>query len=485
MDTRREEVASPVSETLPPLTPSGRLESQAEVDSYLGICRLAAPLVLATSGFMLMHLLDAIFLARYSEEAIAAQGPASMAGFTVTSLFLGVSGYASTFVAQYVGARRAERAGAAIWQAIYFSGLAAVIVAAVGLLGEPLFRAIGHAPALQRIETLYFQIICFSALLPLLSTTLSSFFVGRGDNTTLMVVQVAGLVLNGVLSYALIFGWLGLPSYGAAGAAVATAIAQGVNAVVLAVLFLRPGHRRRFNTWRARALEWELFKRLIRFGLPAGMRFVIEMIAYTGFLCIVGRLGTTELAATNIAWRINGFAFFPLVGLASAIATVVGNAQGRQRPDVAERNAYRGLLLAEAWTLIAVALFLLLPRHLLLLFGEHDHGAEGLAAEKVEMGVMLLRFVALYCLLDTANIIFLGALQGAGDTRWTFAVSATVHVLFVAAMVVCINQGAGLYHLWAVMTVVVMAQTVIWVSRFRAGHWKTMRVIEAPAEDGG
>jgi len=481
MDGAREEVASQVSEALPTLAPSGRLDPRAESGSYGAILRMSAPLVLATSGFMLMHLLDAIFLARHSREAIAAAGAAGMAGFTINSLFLGVTGYVSTFVAQYMGARRPERVGTAVWQAIYFAVAAAVIVAGFGFLAEPLFGFVDHEEQIRRTEVVYFQIICWTALVPLLVTALSGFFVGRGDNTTLLLVQLFGFIVNGFLSYGLIFGKLGLPELGATGAAWATAVAQATVAVPAVALFFLPKHRRAFHTWSGRAFEGGLFRRLIRFGLPDGLRFTMEMIAFTVFIFIVGRLGTAELAATNIVWRINGVAFFPLIGLSRAIATLVGHAQGRGEPAIAERSTWRGLVVSEAWMLFAAMLFLVFPRQLMDLFTAQ----EDLASEQtVAMGIVLLRFVALYCVLDGLNIVFLGALQGAGDTRWTSVVSVSVNATFLVVESAMEHYGASLNQLWAVLTFLVMAQAFIWMARFRRGHWKSMRVIESrPDED--
>jgi MATE family multidrug resistance protein len=293
-----------------------------------------------------------------------------------------------------------------------------------------------------------------------------------------MLVQVAGFILNGFLSYGFIFGRFGCPAWGAPGAAVATAGAQGIVFAALAMIFLRPAHRERHWTWRARFFERDLFGRLIRFGLPEGLRFVVEMVAFTVFLFIVGRVGETELAATNIVWRLNGFAFFPLIGLARAIAVLVGHAQGLSRPELAARATYRGVLISEAWMLFTAAVFLLAPRQLMAIFNNDAGVAPQETEQIVALGVVLLRFVALYCVLDGLNVIFLGALQGAGDTRWTFAAACGIYTIFLGMLVAMDHYHASLYQLWGVMTFFVMAQALIWFARFRVGRWRTMRVIE-------
>jgi MATE family multidrug resistance protein len=108
--------------------------------------------------------------------------------------------------------------------------------------------------------------------------------------------------------------------------------------------------------------------RLLRFGLPNGFRFALELLAWTAFLSYIGRLGTPELAASNLAFRINTIAFFPALGLSIAVATLVGHAQGAGRPDLAEKSTYRGMVLTELWMVLSAAIFVLFARQLFGVF---------------------------------------------------------------------------------------------------------------------
>jgi MATE family multidrug resistance protein len=98
------------------------------------------------------------------------------------------------------------------------------------------------------------------------------------------------------------------------------------------------------------------------------------------------------------------------------------------------------------------------------------------------MGVLLMRFVAVYCLLDGCNVIFVSSLQGAGDTHWTFVTALLLNLAFVAGLGWMDYYHATLYQLWGLATFFVMFQAVVWLLRFRAGAWKQMRVIEQRTE---
>ena len=442
------------------------------------LLRLALPLILSMTGYMLMQFVDGVFLAWHSEAAVAAVGPAGMAAFLISSLFVGVAGYTGTLVAQYTGAERGNRIAAAVWQGIYLALASGLLVATCGPLGGWLFTVVGHQGLVRGYEARYFAIICYGTPLALLGTAVSGFFTGRGDTRTLMGVQVGGLLLNGVLAWLLIFGKLGFPAWGITGAAVATVTAQGAVALALTVLFLRARHRREFATWSGRGCDREMMARLLRFGLPSGFRLAVEILGWTAFLFFVGRLGTPELATTSIAWRINGLAFFPIIGVSEAIRILVGQAQGRGDPQTAVRVTIQGSLVAELWMLAATVVFLLAPRQLYALF--QGIGINPVEFEQLrETGVVLLRFVAIYCLMDAFNMTILGALMAAGDTRWTFGATCFLYALFIGGLALADFLRLGLYAEWTWATLFVLLLAGTWIWRFRSGAWKRIRVIEA------
>lgn len=466
---------------VPALSPvaAGRAGETLADPTYRRILVLAAPLVLSSTGLMLMQVIDAIFLARYSKEALAASVTAGLAGWSACALFVGLAGYTSVFVAQYIGAGRPDRVGAAVWQGIWFSVVAGWLCAVIGLASTWLFRQAGHAASVWPLEAVYFRILCFGGIFSVLGCALSGFFSGRGDNLTLGLVQLAGLVVNALMSWLLIFGRWGCPELGAAGAAVGTVIGQAVVSLGLGVILLLPRYGRSLGTWNFR-LEWGLLQRLLRYGLPTGVRMFIEITVWTLFTSFIGRLGAEPQAATGIVFRVNALAFFPLIGIGMAISTLVGQGQGMQRPDLGQQATWRGLLVSQVWMFGCAALFVLLPRPLLAVF--HDQSGPDAAAwaRTVEMGVVLLRFVAAYCLVDAVNVVVVSALQGAGDTTWTLVASSLLYAVFLAVLWALQRGGAGLYALWTMAALFVLGLAVVMLARFHSGRWKEMTVVEPP-----
>ncbi|HIM56991.1 MAG TPA: MATE family efflux transporter [Candidatus Latescibacteria bacterium] len=449
---------------------------------YREFLTLATPLILSTAAWSVQHFVDRVFLAWYSTEALAAALPAGMANFVIASLFIGVASYVNTFVAQYVGAKRLERVGPAVWQGAYLAVLSGLVGLGVAWQSGAIFDLIGHDTAIRDEEVVYFRILCYGLFPLILSTTASCFFSGRGKTLTVLAVNASATALNIALDYGLIFGHWGLPAWGIRGAAWATNIAALFSAVLFGVLLLQRRYRDEFDTLGGWRPDRDLFLRLLRFGGPNGLNYMFDMVAFSFFILVVGRKGILELTATNLAFSVNSLAFMPLLGGGIAVSTMVGQRLGRDDPDAAEYCTWSGLHLALLYMGIMALAYLGVPQLFLMPYGLGAGGAD--LDQAMEIATLLLRIVALYCLFDAFYIIFTAALKGAGDTRFIMYVSLGLSwfVMAIPATVALMYFDAGIYILWSFLCAYVVVAGLVFYLRFRAGHWREMRVIEeAPA----
>ena len=452
---------------------------------YREFLQLALPLILSTASWSIQHFVDRIFLSWHSTSALAAALPAGIANFTFISLFMGTAQYVNTFVAQYIGARRPERVGPAVWQGAYLaliSGLLALVPAA---FSRPLFELVGHAPEIRAAETEYFRILCYGTGPQVIATAFSCFFSGRGQTWIVLAVNIAAIGINIVLDYGLIFGHWGLPALGISGAAWATNIGLVVSALAFTALFLGRQYREQYATLRGWKPDRELLTRLLRFGGPNGISFMLDIMAFTFFILIVGRLGPIPLAATNLAFNINSLAFMPLIGCGIAVSTMVGQRLGRDDPQAAEYCTWTGLHLALLYMGAMSFGYLAVPELFLAPFGLRADDADFIAAH--DIAVSLMRVVAVYCIFDAAYMMFTAALKGAGDTRFVMWVSIPLAwaIMVVPSFVTIAYFDGGLYLLWSYVCLYICVMGIVFYFRFRTGRWKSMRVIEKTATEGG
>lgn len=428
----------------------------------------------------LMQFTDRMFLANYSIQAISAALPAGIASFTCIAFFMGVANYTNAFVAQYVGAGSLERIGSALWQGLYFAFFASAFLASLFFVSGPLFAVIGHPRAVQELEIVYFNILTLGAGLVVLASVLACFYSGRGLTRVIMLVHLTGAVVNIPLDYCLINGVGPFPELGIKGAGLATVSATGVIALLLCLLVFSPVNRERFGTWRNRGLELDLFNRLMRFGLPSGVQFFVEVFAFTFFIQMLGRLGKLEMAASNIALSIETLSFLPMVGLHIGNSTLVGQAIGKGEPEQGVVATSSALHITLAYMVLVAITFIFFPEPLIRLFRANE-ASPAEYADILELGTMLMRFVAVYCFFDALSLVFSGALKGAGDTRF---IMLTIGGLSFAVMIVPIYLvvevfAAGVYMAWLVLTLYICSLGLAFWLRYRQGSWKKMRVIEA------
>jgi len=471
--------------TMPEIVPETWASRWQGPGGYREALTVGAPLMVSMGSMTLMQFTDRVFLGRHSVAEIAASVPAGITSFLFLGFFMGVASCVSVLVAQYAGACRPERVGPALWQGVWFSLAAAAVLAGLAFLGGPLFAWAGHPEQVRALEADYFFILTLGGGFMILSTTLSSYFSGLEKTVPVMLVNLAGAALNIPLDYALIFGKWGAPELGIHGAALATGAGSAFTCRLFIALILRsPEARARHKIAALPRPDREMRARLLRIGLPAGVQFFLDILALTGFSLLVGRLGMVELSATNIAFSINSLTYLPVIGLSIAASILVGRSQGQKRPDIAQRATGNILRLSLAWMWAVGLLFVLLPGPLLDLF-ETTPGLAQLPGDPAfadirEAGVVLLRYVALYSLIDGVSIVYFGALKGAGDTRFVMLtmLAASVGVLILPVWLLVETGTGGLHGPWLCLTAYIAALALSFALRFRSGTWRRIQVIE-------
>ena len=201
--------------------------------SYRAVVRVSMPLVISMTTTVVMTFTDRGFLANYSIDAIAAALPAGIAAFVFFTFFADTAGYTNVIIAQYTGAGKLQRVGRALWQGIYFSVVAWLIMVGLSFGGGPLFRMVDHAAEVQQLEVIYFRLLCLGSGLHIIGMSFSSFFTGRGVTRPVMIIYIIAMLINVPLDYALINGIWIFPRLGIEGAAIATVFSWTTATILL------------------------------------------------------------------------------------------------------------------------------------------------------------------------------------------------------------------------------------------------------------
>jgi len=449
-----------------------------EPNGYKEILAISIPLIVSTGSWSLQTFIDRMFLSWYSTESIAAAMPAGMLSFALLSFFLGTAGYVSTFVAQYKGAGYPQKIGPSLWQGIYLAIIGGVAVFLLIPVVPLLFNLANHDPAVQKLEVTYFTILCYGAFPAILANVLAGFKSGLGNTWPIMWVNLASTSFNIIFTYPLVFGKFGFPELGIAGAAITTTLTPVVSVVLYIILIFNKKNNDKYKVISGFRFDKKLFLRLIRFGIPSGIQFFLDISAFTLFSLFLGSLGKEVLAASNISFTINSITFMPMIGLGMAISILVGQNQGRETPSASKRCVWNGFHLSFTYmTSIAILLFVI-PDFFISPFMASTDPSSG--ATIMILCRVLLKFVAIYTLFDSFNLLFASALKGAGDTKYVMISNLVLSflVFVLPSYLVIFYFHKGIYSAWAVATTYICLLGLNFLFRFLGGKWKKMRVIE-------
>ncbi|HEX5216937.1 MAG TPA: MATE family efflux transporter [Vicinamibacterales bacterium] len=390
----------------------------------------------------------------------------------ISSLFTGMS----VLVARFAGAGDEEQVDRVIYQAFLVAvGLSLGIMAPIGYLASPfLLDLVNAAPAVKAEALPFIRLMFLTSTGFLLFFMLSGALRSAGDARTPMILGIAMTVLNLILNIIFIDGLGPIPAFGTKGAAIGTALASTSVSVYalwrmwcgkLVVSFPKHG---------SHMPDWAIIRALFRFGLPAGVQGIAMNVGGVFMLAFIGSLAAS--AAAQAAFAVSYSQLFSLitwtsVGLMGAAASVAGQNLGAGHPDRADEAVHIAARFGLGVAIAVGALFLVLPRQLLALFGMNE-------PQVVEIGVQLLRVLSLSGLFIAVALTYTGGLQGTGDTRSPLFISIISQVIVPLGICAVIQRVATLdpIDIWIAILVGHMTRCTLSVLRFNQGKWRTIAV---------
>ncbi|MEZ6059294.1 MAG: MATE family efflux transporter [Planctomycetaceae bacterium] len=455
--------------------------------SFRELLAVSLPLIISAGSLSVMSAVDRIMLAGYSVDALAAVTPASMLHWTVICVPMGMILYANTFIAQFDGAGRPGRVAASVWQAVWLAIISGLLLTLLTPFTHDVLSLTGHAASVVREESSYFNVLCLGSLGLLTSEALGTFYSGRRRTNVVMAVNVLGVVINFALDYVFIYGVGPFPQLGIRGAALATVLARVSGIVAYLILIRRENQRAKFpfpETWKP---DSGLLRKFLRFGLPSGLHYFVDNSGFTAFLLIVGTLNADALAATNLAFSVNGLIFVPLLGFGTAVQTLVGHHIGAGLQPAAIRTTWNAVRMALVWTGGAGVLLILCPEMSLKPFQlfARDSSPETESLKQIlPTAVLLLQFVAVYSVFDALAVVFSSALRGAGDTLFPMLLTmfSSWLVMTIPALLVVQSESASITKLWLCCTAHITTMGSAMLLRFLSGRWKHIQLIDTAQE---
>lgn len=437
---------------------------------WRALWRLSLPMFVSALLQNLQSVIDLFWVGRLGSDAVAAL---AVSGAALMMLFPAVMGMATgtlAIVARRTGAGELAEASRTAAQSLNAALLFAVAAGAAGwYLAYPLCVLLGATPEVARLGSQYLQISFAGSLFVFLLFVSNSAMQAAGNSVAPMFAMVLSNLINLALDPVLIFGLLGFPRMGVAGAALATVIAEAVAAaLVLYLLWRGTGGlrlRRPLFRWDGR-LVWQI----LSLGLPSSGQLLARSLMSLLLVRIVAVCGTPALAAYGIGLRLHMMVLMPAFSLGNASATMIGQNMGAGQTRRAEAAGWLAAVAGIALMLASAAVLIGFAPACIRFFDA--------AAEVVTIGASYLRTVSPSYAFAALAIILGRALQGAGDTMtpmlltvaclWGLQVPLAI---FLARMTQPPTTG-----IWWAIAAAITVHGLVTALAYRLGRWKNRRV---------
>ena len=429
--------------------------------------RLAVPLVGSFVGAVAITTTDVIMMGWLGPESLAAGSLGYNLVFPLYLLGLGIILAVAPLTAQAFGAGDEAGVRRSLRQGLWMGFALAVPFGAVLWEGRAILLLFGQDPKLADMAEGYLRAVLWGLAPIFWYTALRSFLTALARTSAILIVAIAGVAVNALGNYALMFGKFGFPRLELVGAGLSTVIVDVFLFLGLLFSLVRQPECRRYGLferfWRP---DWPRFLALFRLGLPIGFGIIAGAFFFSAAIFLMGKLGTVEVAATTIVLQCMAVAFMAPLGIGHATMVRVGYHAGAGRPRSVRHAASAGYLVAIAALLAIAAIFLVSGERLVAFYLKPDGVVEGRVAS---LAAGLMATAALFQIFDGLQMMGVSVLRGlhAMRTAMWLAFFSFWGVGFSSCMVLGFGLDLGMSGVWwgvglGLLSAAVLAGVMAW-----------------------
>lgn len=435
------------------------------------VWRLAYPIILGNLSQILLGVVDTAMLGRLSPAALAAAGIGTITYFLVISTLGALSMGTQALTARRHGERNLVQCGQALDNSLAF----ALVLGGMFTLSSPwlarfLSPALESGPEMGRLLREYMEYRFYGAAFALCNLAFAGFFSGIGRTKVRMTAAIIRTVTNVLLDWLLIFGNLGFPKLGVKGAAIASTLATALAFLFYLGVSLGKGYRPTYGYFRPANVDLTWVGKIVRLSLPLMLRSLVGMGGYLAFFWIVGRIGTVEVAASNVIRSLLSVSWMFGSSMGVAATTLVGQNMGAGEYEEAEASGWEAVKLSVIFMGLIGALFLFFPSPLMRIYTD-DLGV-------VSAGIPVLRLLSIAQIFAAIGLVLSSAIIGAGDMNFVLGVEVgnTCLAYLPLAWLLGVHLGLGLLGAWSAEAIYNLIPALLMTLRFKSGSWKGIRI---------
>ena len=434
------------------------------------IWKISYPIILGMLAQNVINVTDTAFLGRVGEVELGASAIGGLFYIVIFMLGLGFGSGAQILMSRRNGEKNYAEIGSIMDHSLYFLvGMALFVSFIIQFIAPPILGTLISSPAVyaKTIEFLHFRII--GLIFAFIIVILRSFYIAINRTIWITVTAVIMSGVNVVLAYVLIFGKLGFPMMGIAGAGLASTIAEAVAAIVFIIVTFRQKDLTKYSLFAFTRPKLQIISKTLSISVFIMIQFFISLTAWFIFFLIVEKLGERSLAISNIIRAAYMMFMIPAIGFSITTNSLVSNAIGAGRTDLVIPIIKKITWLSVLTTLGIVLISLPLARPIIRVFTANpDLVNHTLASFYVLMGVMIF--------FSFTNVIFNGV-SGTANTQMALLIEAiTLFFYLTTAYILAIYLHLSVAMVWTSELAYFIVLGFLSFFYLKFGNWRNKKI---------
>lgn len=401
---------------------------------------MAVPMMISMLVQALYNIVDSIFVSRICEDALTAVSMAFPWQNIVIAIAVGFGVGINALLSRALGQKNAERVNQVAVNGLLLAGLSYLLVLVAGLIGiRAYMRTQTDIETIVNYGITYLNICILCSFGVFVEITFERFLQATGRTVYSMITQLTGAITNIVLDPILIFGLLGFPKLGIAGAAWATVIGQCVGAVVAVMLnhFKNPEVHLRLRHIRPNG---RLMGEITAISIPSIIMSCISSLTCFVMNMILIAYSSTAVAVFGVYFKLQSFVFMPVFGLNNGMVPIIAYNYGAQKPERIHKTIRLGMVYAVAIMMVGLLVFQLIPKELLLMFDASD--------AMLEIGAPALRIMSLAFVFAGIGIVSGSSCQAFGYSVYSMLISIARQIVVLIPAAYLLSLTGVLRSIW-------------------------------------
>lgn len=429
------------------------------------------PMLLGNILQQLYNTVDSIIVGRYvGEEALAATGASFSVIFLLVSMIIGITMGATIIISQFFGAKQMDKVKTTIDTTMIALFLGSIVASVVGYISSDFILKLLNTPAeVMPLASEYLKITFIGLIAMFGYNTVSAILRGLGDTMTPLYFLIISTILNIILD---LFFVIGL-DLGVAGAAWATAIAQGVSFVIAAIYLNKTSDV--FNIKPSQMeFDKDILKKSLMIGLPTGVQQTLVSVAMMFIQSIINPFGTATMAAYTAGMRLDSIGRMPIMNFSTAISSFVGQNLGAGKEERIKEGFKATLAMSIGFSIFISIMAFLFGKDMIGLFNENP--------EVIQIGYDYLRLTSAFYIFMSIMFVTSGVVRGAGDTFVPMIISVISLWIIRVPFATIMSGVIGTNGIWLAFPAGWAMGAVLTYIYYKTGKWKNKGVIGKRSE---